>query len=243
MRSTTWSVGALMLCALVLALSPSQTSAASLRVAPTTLELVAPSSSETINLSNDAKHAINVQIRVFRWIQKDGVESLVPSYDVVASPPATRLAPGADYVVRIVRISQRPIDGEESYRIVVDELPDPSRQRRGTVALIVRHLIPAFFRSPDASSPDVSWSLKKSKGGLVLTARNAGQARLRIADLTLANGSRTLVKRNGLLGYVLGGAVMSWPVAAATSSSAAQVTLKADSDLGPVHARVPVNGR
>jgi fimbrial chaperone protein len=231
------------LCVLFLALPPSTSSAASLRVAPTTLELVAPNSAETINLSNDAKHPINVQVRVFRWIQKDGIESLVPSSDVVASPPATRLAPGAAYVVRIVRISQRPIDGEESYRIVVDELPDPSRQKKGTVALIVRHLIPAFFRSPDASTPDVSWSLKRSRAGFVLTARNAGQARLRIADLTLASGSRTLTKRNGLLGYVLGGAVMSWPVAAGAASTGTQVTLKADSDLGPVHARVQVNGR
>ncbi|KSV64859.1 hypothetical protein N185_34295 [Sinorhizobium sp. GW3] len=207
------------------------------------MELVAPNSTDTINLSNDAKHPINVQVRVFRWTQKDGVESLVPSSDVVASPPATRLAPGADYVIRIVRISQRPIDGEESYRIVVDELPDPARQKKGTVALIVRHLIPVFFKTSDASSPNVAWSLKRSKSGLVLSARNTGQARLRIADLTLANGSRTVVQRKGLLGYVLGGALMSWPISAAQAPAAAQMTLKADSDFGPVNARVRVNGR
>jgi fimbrial chaperone protein len=243
MQSTIWPVGAVILCALFLAIVPAQVQAASLRVAPTTLELVSPNSAETLSLSNDAKHPINVQVRVFRWIQKDGVESLVPSSDVVASPPATRLAAGASYIIRIVRISQRPIDGEESYRIVVDELPDAARQKKGTVALIVRHLIPAFFKNPDTSSPNVSWSLKRSKSGIVLSARNTGQARLRISDLTLKSGNRAISRKNGLLGYVLGGAVMSWPIAVNSSPTAPHVTLSADSDLGPVHARVQVNDR
>ncbi len=44
---------------------------------------------------------------------------------------------------------------EESYRVLVDELPDPSRKKAGTVALVLRYSVPVFFRNPDAKAPDV----------------------------------------------------------------------------------------
>ena len=103
--------------------------AASLRVAPTTISLVAPDAASVLSLRNDDKRPINVQIRVFRWTQVDGVDRLEPARDVVASPPAARLAGGAATTVRIVRVSKAPVSGEESYRLLVDELPDPSRVR------------------------------------------------------------------------------------------------------------------
>ncbi len=83
--------------------------AASLRLAPTTLELFAPDSAAVLNLRNEAKYPLNVQVRVFRWIQQGGVEQLEPTSDVVASPPSTSLPPNADYVVRILRVNKTPV--------------------------------------------------------------------------------------------------------------------------------------
>lgn len=103
-------------------LSPSQ--AASLRVAPVVLDLRAPTAASTIRIWNDARRPINVQIRVFRWVQRNGEDAYEQTNDVVASPPITTLRPGGENLVRIVRTSKRPVDGEESYRLVVDELPD-----------------------------------------------------------------------------------------------------------------------
>jgi fimbrial chaperone protein len=44
--------------------------AASLRAAPTSLELIAPSATAVLNLANDGDHPINVQVRVFKWSRK-----------------------------------------------------------------------------------------------------------------------------------------------------------------------------
>ncbi|ESZ61358.1 MULTISPECIES: molecular chaperone [unclassified Mesorhizobium] len=240
MRSMLSCIGAtalLLLCA-------GTSHAASLRVAPTGLELIAPDSAAVLNLANDdAKRPINVQIRVFAWSQAGGIETLTPTTDVVASPPSTKLGPNAQYVVRVVRVSKAPVRAEESYRVIVDELPDPSRKKAGTVALALRYSVPVFFRDADAAAPAVAWSVSRKGGSLVLTASNTGESRLRLSNLSLTQNGKKLGSRNGLVGYVLGGATMQWPIGSSKSLSAGSVLLKAQSDLGPFDAKVAVKGK
>ncbi|MBZ9978060.1 molecular chaperone [Mesorhizobium sp. BR-1-1-10] len=222
--------------ALLLGLTAAE--AASLRVAPTTVELIAPDSATVLNLRNEAQRPLNVQVRVFRWTQQGGSEQLEPTSDVVASPPSAQLSSNEDYVVRVVRVSKAPVKSEESYRVVVDELPDPSRRKAGTVSQLVRHVLPVFFRNADAPGADVSWSLARSGGSLMLVAQNNGGSRVRLSDVSLSQGGKSLGGRKGLLGYVLGGATMQWPVGRASRLSGGAVTLSAQSDFGPISASV-----
>ncbi|MEJ5020883.1 molecular chaperone [Ochrobactrum vermis] len=237
MRSMLKSIAA----AALLLLGSISAHAASLRLAPTTVELLAPDSAAVLNLRNEAKHPLNVQVRVFRWSQQGGVEQLEPTNDVVASPPSTSLPPNADYVVRVLRVNKTPLKREESYRVVVDELPDPSRRKAGTVSLVVRHVIPVFFRTPDAGAPEVSWSLSRSGGSLMLVARNAGGTTMRLSDVRLSQGGKAVASRKGLVGYVLAGATMQWPIGNAKRLGSGPVKLSAQSASGPVSTSVSVN--
>ncbi len=217
--------------------------AASLRVAPTSLELTAPAAATVLNLANDGDHPINVQIRVFKWSQAGGIETLEPTRDVVASPPAARLNPNAQYVIRVVRTSKAPVRAEETYRVIVDELPDPARARAGTVTLIMRQSIPVFFKRPDVKPAVIVWSLKREGNTLSLTGRNNGGSRFRLSNVTLAQGTTKIGSRNGLVGYVLAGATMQWPMGTAKPLAGSVVTLHGQSDLGPFDAEVAVNQR
>lgn len=217
--------------------------AASLRVAPTNLELIAPDSAAVLNLTNDGDRPINVQVRVFKWSQANGVEQLEPTTDVVASPPSTKMGPNAEYVVRVVRTSKAAVRKEASYRVIVDELPDPSRAKAGTVTLIMRHSVPVFFRNADAKAPDVSWNLTRQGGSLLLTGKNNGDSRFRLSNVTLKQGGTKIGSRSGLVGYVLGGATMQWPIGSTKSLSGNTVTLQGQSDLGPFDASIAVKGR
>ena len=218
-------------------------SAASLRVAPTNLELIAPDSAAVLNLTNESRQPINIQVRVFKWTQVNGVEQLEPTTDVVASPPLAKMGPNADYVVRVVRVSKAPVRKEDSYRVIVDELPDPSRAKSGTVTLIVRYSVPVFFRNPDASAPNVTWNLTRSGRGLMLTARNNGDSRFRLSNITLKQGETKIGSRSGLVGYVLGGATMQWPIGSTKSLSGNAVSLQGLSDFGPFDAKVDIKSR
>ncbi|MGY3690166.1 fimbrial chaperone protein [Bradyrhizobium sp. USDA 3240] len=226
----------------VACLCAARVEAASLRVAPTTLDLLAPDSAATLNLRNEDSRSINVQIRVFRWTQSGGADRLEPTSDVVASPPSQTLGPNADYVVRIVRVSKQPVEGEESYRVVVDELPDPARRRHGVVNLALRYSVPVFFRAPDLRQAQISWTVGRSGNGLAVTARNAGQQRLKIADLKLIDGTgQNIILGKGLVGYVLGNATIQWSFAAhGANLSGRSVTLSAQSDTGQVNATAAV---
>jgi fimbrial chaperone protein len=199
---------------LIASLGLKQATAATLSVSPLLIDRTAPASAATLTLSNAGTRPINVQIRVFRWEQAGETDHLVPTRDVVVSPPMMSLAPGVDYTVRIVRLTKAPVSGEESYRILVDELPAPAgANNQPSVAFVVRYSIPAFFRAPAAAGPQVVARADYRRHRLQLTASNHGQTRVKLSRATLIDSAgRRFVLSQGLLGYVLAGATMQWSV-------------------------------
>ncbi len=122
--------------------------AGSLQVEPVLVDITAPGAASTVTLRNEGTTPIDAQIRVYRWSIVNGKEKLDPTDDVVASPPSVTLTPKGQYIARIVRVSKQPVAGEESYRLLVDQLPDLSQQRNGSVNLMVR------FRRFQQEEPD-----------------------------------------------------------------------------------------
>ena len=155
--------------------------AGTLQVEPVLVDVTAPSAAASVTLRNEGTAPIEAQIRVFRWSLVNGQEKLEPTSDVVASPPAVTLAPKGQYIARIVRVSKGPVAGEENYRLLVDQLPDLSQQKNGSVNLLVRYSIPVFFGAADKKSPTVAWSFTLSGDKVTLIARNNGERRLRNA--------------------------------------------------------------
>lgn len=221
-------------------------SAGSLQIEPVLIDVTAPGAASTVTLRNQGATPINAQIRVFRWSLVDGQEKLEPTEDVVASPPSVTLTPNGQYIARIVRVSKRPVSGEESYRLLVDQLPDLSQQKNGTVNLLVRYSIPVFFGAADKKSPAVAWSLAVKGDKLILAARNNGERRLRISALNVRDASgRSISFGNGLAGYALGQSTKSWtaPGGARGFVTSAPAAISAQSDGGPIAATAMVTGR
>lgn len=221
--------------------------AAQLSVEPVLLELNAPTAAGTLTLRNDEDVDVTVQTRVFRWSQIQGTENLEATTDVVASPPAVRMAPHSDYTVRVVRTSKQPVRGEESYRVIVDQLPDARRQSPLAINILIRQSIPVFFRAAQLTRANVSWSLAYERGKVVVTASNSGDERLQIASLRLRDAAGSTINfGNGLVGYVLGRSSMSFIAATPPRGFGAgggPVSITAESNNGPVHAAAPLQIR
>jgi fimbrial chaperone protein len=232
MRST----GAALFATFV-AFASSPANAGSLQVEPVLVDVAAPGAASTVTLRNEGAAPINAQIRVYRWSLVNGKERLDPTDDVVASPPSVTLTPKGQYITRIVRVSKQPVVGEESYRLLVDQLPDLSQQRNGAVNLMVRYSIPVFFGAANKKSPSVAWSVATNGKKITLTANNTGDRRLRISALSLRNDSgKTLSFGSGLTGYALGQSTVSWTVPSSGFTASGAVSVTAQSDGGPVHA-------
>jgi fimbrial chaperone protein len=218
--------------------------AGALRVLPITLDLRPPVAAGSITLRNEGREPMNVQIRVLRWTQDGGPEdALVPTRDVAASPPLATLAPGADYVVRVVRTARTPVTGEEAYRLLVDELPRPAARRSGTISFLVRQSIPVFFSPGNGGRPQVAWSARLSGRTLRLSADNRGAQRLKLSDLTVKGQNGAVLRRqNGLAGYVLAGSTKSWTIQlGAGAKPGTGLAIGAVSDGSPVNAQAPVS--
>jgi len=214
-------------------------SAAQLHVRPISIELVAPAQASKIVLTNRGRTPIAAQARLFRWTQKNGQDVLERTRVVVASPPLLKLRPGREHVVRIVRLAKTPVKGEESYRLIVDEIPQ-KRLKGSGVVFALRYSIPVFFRQQGATPARLSWQARRGKGGVLLKATNTGQLHERISNLRLVlPGGRTLVIARGLAGYVLGNSTRIWRVPRHLKAGA-RLTIRGTGLHGPFRTTIRV---
>jgi fimbrial chaperone protein len=223
----------------VMCITSRPSSAAQLQVEPVLLELSAPVAAGVLTLRNNDDAEVVVQTRVVRWSQSNGSDVLEPATDVVASPPSVTLAPRTDYVVRVVRVSKQPVREEESYRVIVDQLPSALGQQNRSVNVLIRQSIPVFFRGRNLRPASVSWTVRHDANKAVLTASNAGGEHLRIASLRLRTpAGNTVSYGNGLAGYVLGQSSKTWmiPIRPTGFGVKGSVSITAESDKGPVSA-------
>jgi fimbrial chaperone protein len=212
--------------------------AASLQVSPVSVEVLAPAAAATITLRNEGANLLNAQIRVFRWSQVNGEEKLEPTNDVVASPPITSLAPKTDYTVRLVRVIKQPVSVGESYRLFVDELPEPAARQNRVVTLVMRYSIPVFFYPRDRADAKLGWSVEQRDRRVYVSATNAGDRHVRISALTLHDGNGTTASfGSGLTGYVLARSTMRWeaPGNIHRLGNGNTVVISAQSDSGPIN--------
>jgi fimbrial chaperone protein len=221
---------------------PAAAAAASLQVAPLLVDVTAPGAASSLTLRNEGPKPINAQIRVYRWTQVDGDDVLEPTNAVVASPPSAALASRADYTVRLVRTARQGVAGEEAYRLLVDELPDASREKSGTVAMVLRHSVPVFFSPAEPEPPRLTWYYQVEGGRLYVTLVNEGGRRIRISKLKVTDGRNTVNFGDGLVGYALAGSSVTW-VRPARSFGSGKVTVSAQGDLGSINATASVPDR
>ncbi|MDZ7280768.1 molecular chaperone [Sphingomonas sanguinis] len=233
-----WAVAALALAV------PVASHASDIRVAPVAIDPLPGARTTSLTLSNAEQRPVRVQVRVMKWTSRDGNDVLTPTSDVVASPPFSTLAPQQQYLIRVVRTAKAAPVGEEAYRVLIDEVPEPTRAQPGTVNLVVRQSIPAFFSDIPRRMPDVEWRIDRSGGGAALVGRNKGNRRLRIADLQLIAGSQQLLARSGLVGYVLAGSELRIPLNPGTTlPNGTDLRMRAVSDGGPIEVSLATQPR
>ncbi|MCT4541825.1 molecular chaperone, partial [Pseudomonas aeruginosa] len=167
----------LVACVLLAALTAASSHAASLQVAPTSLQLTARQNAEALWISNSGTAPVDVQARVFRWTQRDGRDELEPTSELVVSPPMQALAAGQQQLIRVVRADPQPPPGQLAYRVIVDEVPPLDPNREG-MQFVLRYSLPVFVQpdgtaaeAPQLQASRVSVFLCSGDVGCLLTAR------------------------------------------------------------------------
>ena len=212
--------------------------AGTLQVSPVLIDVPAPGVAATVQLTNVSEDASIAQVRVFKWTQENGADKLVETKDVVVSPPIAKLKPNTKSVLRVVRRSKSASQGEESYRLIIDQVPEKNRRPGVGISFAVRYSIPVFFGGLDNDQAPLIWEVASKGGRTIVTATNAGSRRVRLADLKIKTGSGSLTVGQGLAGYVLPRSTMTWTVDRPLKGSkqGGKVAISALTEHGPLQA-------
>jgi len=216
--------------------------ASSVLIWPIDPVLEADQQASALWLENRGTEDANLQIRVFAWSQSGFNDQYQNQRDVIGSPPVAKIAPGQKQLVRLTRTKDVPPGQELAYRIIIDEIPaaqPPTPEDGKTAAAIrfqMRYSVPLFAygaglwskedttrrRDPKGVGvPDLSWRTVAVDGRPFVEVRNQGAVHARLTDVALEQGGRSKPLVDGLLGYVLPGAVMRWPAPEAVGGSPA----------------------
>ncbi|WP_407579583.1 fimbrial biogenesis chaperone [Citrobacter koseri] len=190
------------------------TFAASLQVTPVNLFFNSKENAKAVYLSNSGDTVLRAQLRLYRWDQKDAQEILTEATDLIVSPPFTQIPAGKTQLVRILMNQTVEGNREKSWRLIVDELP-PDRNIASTtdneINFLLRYSVPVF--AGDGTLPDLNrvhmW-LDNER----LWVKNDNLVHIKLSNVKLIEGKREVKITAGLMGYVLAGREMSWPVGA-----------------------------
>ncbi|MBK5344877.1 MULTISPECIES: molecular chaperone [unclassified Pseudomonas] len=236
-----WVVRCAML-ALVMLGGGSAQAASSVLIWPIDPVLEADQQASALWLENRGTETANLQIRVFGWSQSGFEEQYQNQRDVIGSPPVAKIEPGQKQLVRLTRTKDVPPGQELAYRIIIDEIPSaqpPAAEGGKTAAAIrfqMRYSVPLFAygaglwskedstrpRDPKGIGvPQLSWRTVAVDGRPYVEVRNQGAVHARLTDVAIKQGGQSKPLAEGLLGYVLPGAVMRWPAPGPLASESA----------------------
>lgn len=184
-----------------------------LQARATLVELGVDAAAGRLVLANTGDAPVSAQVRVFAWSQENGEDRLAPTNAIVLSPPILQIPAGGEQVIRVVREGPAPSGRDQTYRIIVDELPDKSKPNAGTVSFRMRYVLPVYVRDAVAKPATLTCRIEHQAAAVALSCNNSGgrAAQLGASSLLDAAGHKYELTP-GLFGYVLPNSVRRWPL-------------------------------
>lgn len=208
--------------------------ASSVLIWPLTQTIPADEKGSVLWLENRGAAPVTLQIRIVSWQQQQFQERYGAQQNVVASPPFATVAPGDRQMIRVIALKPAPSGQELAYRVIVDEVPSANSADAGSgIKFQMRYLLPLFVagqgvllpnaeRGPEEgktyTQPLLNWRYENQDGKKWLVVKNQGVVHARLSSVFWGSSPKSqnaaLMLNSGLLGYVLPGQEMRWPLPA-----------------------------
>ena len=232
-------------CGLVLYLAAATAVlAGSFQVSPVRAVLSRAHPVSALTIRNTGSDPAVIQLQSVAWTQRDGKDTYEPAPDILATPPIFTIPAGGSQVIRVG--SRRPpeADGERAYRLLLQEVPAPSKPGFKGLRMALRISMPLFVVPEKVVSPELHWDAVAAASGKVrlhVVNQGSGHARLSHIRLTMVDSDQLLPMSASLV-YVLAGNAHDWVVDVDTSA-AHVLRLTAHSDEGTVQADLAIPAR
>ncbi len=192
------------------------TLAMGIKVDKISLSITASQPVDTVQITNVADQTdapLYLQANAFSWTQQNGQTTLVPTTDLILSPPFMKVLPEKSQTFRVgLRKPLPAITREIAYRLNIRQTnPFPSKSKN-KVSLLIAVSLP-FFVEPDQPIYQATFSARQAGGARYIRISNQGNIHLYCTKLTLTNDQGKTVAdiKPGMT--VLPGAYIDVPVA------------------------------
>jgi fimbrial chaperone protein len=220
LRKTTWAARATAL--LLVCAHPLQAVASSFIASPVTFNLSPNKPMSILRLTNNGESDLRLQVHAMKWGTDGYNETQVDTDDIILNPPVFMLKPGQQQFMRFGLRSVVPPGKEQSYRLIVDEIPDETSVGKSVgIRTALRVSI------PDAR---VTWHLIRKENRYVLVCDNSGNTHLKINGFIVANDKGMPVVRNSDPAYIMPEQRKEWPLA--TNGTLGRITLRVITPVG-----------
>jgi fimbrial chaperone protein len=233
-------------------------SPASVMIWPVNPSIPSTARAAALWLENRGRESVILQVRVFRWSIADYRDQYAADPgSIVTSPPMATIEPGRRQLVRLMRTATIPRGQEAAYRVFVDEIPRPDmppgddsawpRPLALGITFRMRYSLPLFVYgdglqavavdAASAAAPDVraslDWWVAADEGQTWLYVRNRGRVHARLTRAALTTPEQSIEIASGLLGYVLPGTAMRWPLPADAPAGTRATLVASVNGIGP----------
>lgn len=182
--------------------------AGSFQVNPIQIVLQPGKTISSLTIRNVDRQPVSVRVLTYRWTQVAGDDVYTPSDDLIASPPIFTIAANAKQLVRVGLRRRTP---GAAYRVILEEIPRPSKDNVIQVAL--RLNLPMYVLTAAGAKPAVRWSASRDAAGeIAIEGRNDGAAHSQVTAIAVADpaGKRTALTTN--MGVILPASMRRWNV-------------------------------
>lgn len=173
-----------------LSLSIGQAYSSEWRVAPIRLDFDKGTKSGVITVSNDSAEKVHLQIKAAEWIQDaEGKDKYSDTSDLVYFPKIMILDKNEEKVLR-TGIKASSVEKEKTYRLFIEEIPQPSKAEGASVAVAIRFGVPIFIKPEKEEARGEVEKIEMSKGVLKAVVKNSGNVHLMIVSINIKGNNK-----------------------------------------------------
>lgn len=204
----------------------------SIQLTPVRVNLSQAAKVQIVTVHNTGAEETVMQVTLNKWALDGDDYTFVRSQELVITPSTFSLQPGMQQIVRIGLRGNAPENIEDSYRLVIEEVPPPAVAGESGTRMIVRHDLPVFIAPIDEVVASLDMEILCLAEGAQLNVTNIGNVHVQLRNVSLRDSAiGDSVGSWDEFEYMLPAARKSWALGSlerATSSQALGVTMLTD---------------
>jgi len=155
------------------------------RVTPIRIELDKNAKSGVVTIVNEGTEKLNVQMKAMEWTQDtEGKDVYTETEDLIFFPKIMTIEAKEDRILR-AGIKIPAVAKEKTYRLFVEEIPEPKKSEGVNVAIAIRFGVPIFVKPLKAEPKGEIQKLELANGVVSATVKNTGNVHFMINTVSI----------------------------------------------------------